>query len=111
MLPRRIPKPAKRSSRWRSAAHMNFVRGHECCVPGCGGRPIEVAHIRTAANSGMGIKPNDAFTVSLCTEHHRESHLGDRTFQTKYAIDLMALAEAFYRASPHRMKLDNPYDQ
>lgn len=39
-LPRRIPRPAKRSTRWRSQAHLNFVRSHECCIPGCTGRPI-----------------------------------------------------------------------
>lgn len=72
-------------------------------------RPIECAHIRRANNSGTSIKPSDAFTVSLCKAHHEESHRGDQTFERKYGLDLMALAQEFYLKSPHRQKLDNPY--
>lgn len=58
-LPRRIPKKAKRSERWRSQAHCTFVRNHECCVPGCSARPIEVAHVRRGSDGGTGRKPSD----------------------------------------------------
>lgn len=71
--------------------------------------PIEVAHVNTAANGGMARKASDAFTVSLCREHHAESHRGERTFEAKHGIHLMKLAEEFYRASPHRTKLDDPF--
>ena len=71
--------------------------------------PIEVAHVRRANNAGMGIKPSDAFTLALCRDHHAESHRGERTFEAKYNLDLMELAKAFYRASPHKSKLENPY--
>ena len=108
-LPPRIGKKSKDNGRSRSPAHRAWVRSHRCCVPDCHEVPIQCAHIRTASNAGMGFKPSDAFTVSLCHEHHAESHRGERTFEQKYQIDLMGLAEEFYRASPHRQKLDDPY--
>lgn len=110
MLPPRIKNKSDKADKGkRSPAHRAWVRGHHCAVPGCQQMPIECAHIRRSNNSGMGFKPSDAFTVALCKEHHAESHTGERTFEARHGIDLMQLAEAFYRASPHRNKLDNPY--
>ncbi len=110
MLPSRLPsKSAKADAGKRSPAHRAWVRGFHCCVPGCDERPIECAHVRRANNSGIGFKPSDAFTVALCREHHAESHRGERSFEQKYKLDLMQLAQEFFRASPHRHKLDNPY--
>lgn len=71
--------------------------------------PIECAHVRRAANSGTGMKPSDAYTVSLCREHHAESHRGEKTFEARHGVDLMSLAREFYLKSPHRAKLDDPY--
>lgn len=98
------PKP-----RLRSTAHRDWVRGHHCSVPGCQLMPIEVAHVNRASTRGIGQKSSDAFTVSLCREHHSESHRGERTFEARYGIRLLKLAEEFFRASPHRRKLDDPY--
>lgn len=92
----------------RSSAHRGWVRSHRCCVPGCQLMPIECAHVRRAANSGTGFKPSDAYTVSLCREHHAESHRGERTFEARHGVDLMALAKEFYARSPFRARLDNP---
>jgi hypothetical protein len=72
-------------------------------------KPIEVAHVNRASTRGIGTKASDAFTVSLCRDHHSESHRGEKSFEKKHGIDLMALAKAFYFASPHKSKLDNPY--
>lgn len=74
--------PAKRKAPRRVAdsnervfqTHRAFVRGHDCSVLGCKAGPIEFAHLRTAANSGMGLKPPDWFGVSLCQDHHRRAH-------------------------------------
>lgn len=71
--------------------------------------PIEVAHVNRANNRGTSRKASDAFTVSLCREHHSESHRGEKTFEQAHRIDLMELAREFYRRSPHRQKLDDPY--
>lgn len=110
MLPRKIDRKSHRQDRGaiRSPGHRAFVRGHACCA--CGSETaLECAHVRRASNSGMSQKPSDAFTVSLCRECHAESHRGERTFEAKHKLDLMKMAEEFYRASPHRQKLDDPY--
>lgn len=99
MLPPRIPKKAKRASRWRSPAHCNFVRSHACCMPGCAGRPIEVAHVRKGGHAGMGQRPDDFRTVSLCAEHHRRQHnIGEASFWR--GIDVEGIMDAFAKASP-----------
>lgn len=80
--------------------HRKFVRGHGCCVPGCQAGPIVFAHVRSAANAGTGVKPHDAFGISLCDQHHKAQHqMGQRAFEKEYAIDMMALANAFMRRS------------
>jgi hypothetical protein len=110
MLPPRIKRKSDKADIGkRSPAHRAWVRGHQCSISGCTDRPIECAHVRRANNSGMGFKPSDAFTLSLCKAHHAESHAGESTFEAKHKIDLMALAREFYFASPHRHKLDNPW--
>lgn len=55
-------------------SHRSWVRKHACSIKGCEASPIEFAHLRTAANSGTGLKPSDAFGLSLCREHHRRGH-------------------------------------
>lgn len=100
-LPRRIPKERNRSERWRSPAHCNFVRSHHCIVPGCDGMPIEVAHVRNGSDAGMGRKPSDWFTVSMCRDHHAEQHrIGEGPFERAHRIDLHALAAEFAAESP-----------
>lgn len=106
-LPPRIPKPSKRASRWRSRAHCDFVRDHACSVSGCAGRPIEVAHVRLGSGAGMGQKPDDWRTVSLCQRHHGEQHrVGERTFWIAHSIDVEQLISAFIKASPRRHEIE-----
>ena len=110
MLPARLKADHyKPKERLRSTAHRDWVRSHHCSVPGCQLMPIEVAHVSRAWSGGMGDKSSDAMTVSLCREHHAESHRGEKTFCAKHGIDLMETAKEFYRASPHRHKLDDPW--
>lgn len=110
MLPGRLkPDHFKPKLRLRSTAHRDWVRGHYCSVPGCQLMPIEVAHVKRAWSGGMGEKSSDAMTLSLCREHHAEQHRGDKTFEAKHGIDCLKVAEEFYRKSPHRQKLDDPY--
>lgn len=102
-LPPRIAKKPKRSTRWRSQAHCNFVRSHACC--NCGATaPIEVAHVRLGSHAGMGQKPHDWRTVSLCKECHQRQHTGEMTFWTQYCAasgqTVDDLIEAFCKASP-----------
>ena len=105
MLPRRIPKAPKRASRWRSQAHCNFVRSHECSYNGCSGRPIEVAHVRKGSGAGIGQKPDDWRAVSLCQFHHAMQHrVGEDTFWK--GMDVEALIRAFIQASPRRQQIE-----
>ncbi len=102
MLPRRIPKAPKRASRWRSQAHCNFVRSHGCCVANCDQRPIDVAHVRRGSHAGMGQKPDDWHTISLCAFHHRavQHHVGEASFERTYGLDMQSLAAEFATKSP-----------
>ena len=104
------PDRVKPKLRLKSTAHRDFVRSHFCSVPGCQLMPIEVAHVRRGSGAGIAQKPSDAMTLSLCREHHAEQHRkGEETFERIHGINMMQLAEAFYRRSPHRSKLDDPY--
>jgi hypothetical protein len=107
MLPRKISKERKRASRWRSASHCNFIRSHECCVGGCDGRPIEVAHVRMGSGAGIGQKPDDWNTVSLCQYHHVEQHrIGEPTFWARVGRCEQALIAEFIKASPKRHEIE-----
>lgn len=108
MLPARIPKPPKRYSRWRSQAHLKFVRGFACSVHGCDGRPIEVAHVRKGSGAGLGQKPDDWRAVSLCHHHHRAQHQrGESTFWQEIACrDPEKLIAEFIAASPKRAEIE-----
>lgn len=102
---RKIPKAPKRSSRWRSTAHCNHVRSHACVVCGCG-EPgmIEVAHVRMGSGAGMGQKPDDWLTVSLCRDCHRRQHeIGEPSFWGKFP--LTDTIEAFIKSSPRRAEI------
>ena len=103
-LPPRIPKKAKRASRWRSQAHCSFVRSHACCV--ClDPAPIEVAHVRIGSGAGIGQKPDDWRTVSLCKPCHAEQHsVGEVSFWRKR--DVEGLIAAFIKASPRRAQIE-----
>ena len=105
MLPRAIPKQPKRASRWKSQAHCNFVRSRVCST--CGETAgIEVAHVRLGSGAGMGQKPDDFRTVSLCRDCHRRQHeVGEATFWK--GKDVEALIEAFCRASPKAVEIRN----
>lgn len=107
MLPARIQKKPKRDSRWRSQAHCNFVRSHACC--NCSSMAsIEVAHVRIGSGAGMGQKPDDWRTVSLCGGPygcHAEQHrMGEQTFWDRYAREkghsVQTLIDAFCKSSP-----------
>jgi hypothetical protein len=109
-LPQRIPKPKKRASRWRSQAHCNFVRSHACSK--CGSTVnIEVAHVRLGSGAGIGQKPDDWRTVSLCGRKaealgcHELQHMkGEATFWR--GTDVERLIAEFIKASPKRHEIE-----
>ena len=103
-LIRKIPKPAKRSTRWRSLKHCNHVRRH-ACVKCDVSAPIEVAHVRKGSGAGIGQKPHDYLAVSLCKECHQRQHSeGEDTFWKGYNVS--AIIEAFQYTSPCRREIE-----
>ncbi|MES2326181.1 MAG: putative HNHc nuclease [Pseudomonadota bacterium] len=101
-FPSRLPpKPPKSSSR-TCAAHRTWVRRHRCSVAGCQRLPIECAHVRNGTDGGVGLKPSDKWTVSLCQHHHLEQHeIGEARFEARYDLNLIDLAREFARRSPY----------
>ena len=105
-LPNRLQKERKLAPERECPGHRAWVRRHHCCVPGCLNIPIECAHVRTGTDGGVGLKPSDRWTVSLCSTHHAEQHrIGERRFERRHGVDLSALAGAFAARSPHRIHL------
>jgi len=49
-----------------------WIKTLPCYVSNCANRDIDPAHIRTAQNSGMGMKPSDEWLIPLCRHHHRD---------------------------------------
>jgi hypothetical protein len=110
MLPPRISRKSDKAEKPRRCpAHRAWVRGHACCA--CGSQTaIECAHVRTGTDGGTGIKPSDRWTISLCKECHARQHQqGEQTFERETGLDMKAMAEAFYRASPHRHKMEREH--
>lgn len=107
MLIRKIAKAPKRSSRFRSQKHLNHVRSHACVVCDASA-PIEVAHVRLGSGAGMGEKPHDYLTVSLCkTCHTRQHTIGEATFWQRFAEkDPQAIIAAFIASSPVRREIE-----
>jgi len=109
-LPKRImdDKP-KKQTRLRCPAHLKFIRQHFCCVPGCDRRPIEAAHVRHGTDpQALGAKPGDNWTISLCSDHHRQLHANgsEADFEAWHGINLIELAREFWAKSPHRKRAE-----
>lgn len=92
----------------RSKKHRDFVKKHLCILferKDCSG-PVDVAHCRDVVEfnerGGMGAKPSDVFTVSLCRKHHREAEKRERAFGAEYGIDMRAKCLEFATVSPDK---------
>jgi hypothetical protein len=105
-LPNRLKQERRSTTTERECpGHRAWVRRHHCCVPACLDTSIECAHVRTGTDGGIGLKPSDHWTVSLCSAHHAEQHrIGERRFELRYGVDLLALAKLFAARSPHQRR-------
>jgi hypothetical protein len=105
-FPARLPQLQRMTTSRTCAAHRAWVRKHCCCVRGCRGLPIECAHVRNGTDGGLGLKPSDRWTISLCRSHHIEQHeIGEPAFEAKYELSLRELAREFAQRSPYFGKL------
>lgn len=110
--PRKHKNSGKADERKRSPAHRAWIRGFECANPKCQtpGEPTECAHVRIGGAGGMGFKPSDAYCIALCKSCHARSHrIGDQSFMRETGLNLTALAQEFFKRSPHKQKLDDPW--
>ena len=106
-LPPRIKHSSgKKEQGRRSPAHRAWVRGHACSA--CGATAaIVFAHVRCGTDGGTGFKPSDRYGISLCDPCHRQQHeIGEPEFERLHSINMKELAAAFFKASPHRFKLE-----
>jgi hypothetical protein len=111
-LPMNLLPPRRKTPRYGTAprrvfqVHRAWVRKHACSIKGCKGSPIEFAHLRTSANSGVGLKPPDSCGISLCRGHHLRAHArGHVTVAEENGMtldDLFLIAEEFARRTPDR---------
>jgi hypothetical protein len=105
------PKGSHKARRKRDMdpGHLTALRACPCVV--CLRTPAEAAHIRMGSPehgkpmTGIGIRPDDRWCLSLCPWHHRlapdAQHKGsEREFYERHGIDPFALAVALYAASP-----------
>jgi hypothetical protein len=105
------PQPSKRdkSPRQHSDGHLAAIRKLPCL--NCGQEhAIEAAHIRQSAPgkplTGMGLKPDDRYTVPLCHDCHMTQHrVGEKPFFAKLGIDPLKVASDLFEVSPDIAKM------
>jgi len=100
------PKSPKASrGRERNNAYLAWLRRQPCVarhMGGCDG-PVEACHIRTPDPSrgkpltGMGVKPDDRWSVSMCRGHHVAQHgMNERAFWSAIRRDPFTTAEGLF---------------
>jgi cytochrome c1 len=108
---RKLPKKAKRETRFRSQRHLSHVRGHACVVCDASA-PIEAAHVRLGSGAGMGQKPHDYRALALCKDCHARQHtVGEATFwgnawHNGLSVSPDDLIEEFIKSSPVRREIE-----
>jgi hypothetical protein len=61
--------------------------------------------VRCGTDGGLGLKPSDKWTISLCQFHHLQQHeIGEPAFEARHDFDLIELAQEFARRSPFLRK-------
>lgn len=95
----------QRKPREHDGKHLDYIRSLPCVI--CGDdTSTEAAHIRMAdltvgkPYTGKAQKPDDAYTVPLCGEDHRDQHNSiEHLWWMKHGIDGVKLALALWRHS------------
>lgn len=102
-------KPTQRETKTRSAReedpkHLAFIRQLPCAAGTTG--KAQAAHIRMASDkhkkplAGMGVKPDDRWTVPLADKPHKRQHdIGEPMFWAELGIDPLELAVKLYDVS------------
>lgn len=78
--------------------HLARLRAGYCAL--CGHRASEAHHVRSAANSGVGIKPGARHTVGLCHACHERGHrIGWKTMEREHDVNLARTTSIEWRVS------------
>jgi hypothetical protein len=98
-----------RNTRIEEPTHLQAIRKLPCLRCGVEGF-TEAAHVRmtnSAANkrSGLGVKPDDRWTVPLCAGCHQrdpdsQHNVGELTFWHHVGLNPLLVCEALHKASP-----------
>lgn len=104
----RPTKHKARPARDENPKHLAAVR--QCMCLSCGSeRQIETAHVRMSTpgkpNPGVGMKPDDKYTLPLCTGCHRtnpeaQHEVGEVKFWAALGIDPLVVCTRLYEVSP-----------
>ena len=99
-IPRTVMRSKPQPNLRRPAQHLAFVRQLPCVA--CGkAAPSEAAHVRTATDGGIGVKPGDRYAVPLCAACHAKQHgVGELTFWSGLRIDPLNVALRLWTISP-----------
>lgn len=74
---------------YRSTEYLEFVRMHPCCV--CmAAAPNDPHHVSFVEGTGMGMKPNDLYTVPLCRKCHDQAH-NSVFWRGKFSLEICKL--------------------
>lgn len=108
--PRKIKNSGRVPNGVRCPAHLAWIRGFACILHKtgeCDDSRIEAMHVDYAGDKGMARKTADRHAVPACGYHHKMQHrIGWRTFEARFGIDALELANEFAARSPHRHKWD-----
>lgn len=103
-------KVTSRAPRERDEAYLAAIRQLPCLK--CGAVPCgEAAHVRMSSGahgkkSGMGIKPDDRYSLPLCHRDHMEQHrVGEAKFWFDLGINPVLLCVKLSAASPDQDKM------
>ena len=100
----------------RSEGHLQFCRGFRCSIadkPGhkCEGK-IEACHVRSGTDGGTSLKPSDCWVIPICSEGHKLQHqIGEAAFETRFGIDMKAIARKLWQVSSHRLKYERKQER
>ncbi len=98
-IPRTVASGKPKPNLHRRVQHLAFVRQLPCVA--CGkAAPSDAAHVRTATDGGVGMKPSDRYAVPLCTVCHAKQHrIGELTFWSALRIDPLNVALRLWTVS------------
>lgn len=109
----RPAKHNKRPARDTNDKHLEAVRQCQCISCDRTNR-IEAAHVRMSRpgkpNPGVGMKPDDKYTLPLCDVCHRtgpnaQHEVGEIKFWAALNIDPLVICERLYAVSPDVEKM------